>query len=194
MEHYFTHKPASKKKVTQITETVRGNTLTFKTSTSVFAKGKLDYGTRLLIETVKVCPADALLDLGCGYGAIGISLSFFCNLVVLLDINERGCHLTKENININKVSNSYVVCGTPSCLQYPFDVVAMNPPLRAGKKIVFSLIKESKRLLKKEGTLYLVARTRQGAKSIYAFVQDIFDQVEYAALKGGYRVIEGKST
>ncbi len=192
MEHYFTRRPTSVKKVTFIKETLRGRTFTFKTSSSVFSKGKVDYGTRLLIETANVCPEDVLLDMGCGYGPIGISLSFFCRAAVLLDVNVRACHLAKENVGLNRVSNGYVVCGTPLCLQYPFDVVAMNPPIRAGKKVVFSLIEESQRLLKKNGTLYVVARTRQGAKSIYTFVQEIVDQAEYAALKGGYRVIEGK--
>lgn len=192
MEHYFTHDPTSVKKGGIIKETLRGRTFTFKTSSSVFSKDKVDYGTKLLIETATVRPEDVLLDMGCGYGAIGISLSSFCRDAVLLDINERACHLAKENMVLNRVADGYVVCGTPSCLQFPFDAVVMNPPIRAGKRVVFSLIEESKRLLKENGTLYIVARTRQGAKSIYTFVQETFDQTKYAALKGGYRVIEGK--
>ncbi len=192
MEHYFTRKPTSPNSIQIIKDTLKGRVLKFKTSSGVFSKDKIDFGTKILIETVQICPDDGLLDVGCGYGAIGISLSFFCRSVVMADINERACRLAKENVRLNKVSNTYVVCGRLSCLQYLFDVIVTNPPIRAGKKVVFQLIEESKILLKENGKFYLVARTRQGAKSIYSLISEIFSQVEYARLKGGYRVIKAR--
>lgn len=189
MEHYFTRKPTSPEKISMVKSTLRGKNLQFKTSSSVFSKDKIDLGTRILVEAVKIHDKETLLDVGCGYGVIGISLSFFCNTVVLLDINERACQLTKENIRLNKVKNAYVVCGSPECV-HTVDVVAMNPPIRAGKKVVFQLIEESKNCLKNKGRIYVVARTRQGAKSIYSFMDGLFSQTEYASLKGGYRVIK----
>lgn len=191
MEHYFTRRPTSLEKVQIIETRLRGRDLKFKTSSGVFSKDKIDTGTKILTETVETKQEDTLLDLGCGYGVIGISLSFFCYTVVMVDINERACALTLENVRLNNVLNAYTVCGSPSCLRSCFDVVAMNPPLRAGKKVVYQLIEESKKLLKAEGELYVVARTQQGAKSIYSFVSGIFPRAEYAALKGGYRVIKG---
>ncbi len=191
MEHYFTQKPTSPERTSTLTTRLRGRDLIFRTSSSVFSKDKIDSGTRILVETVEINPEDELLDLGCGYGVIGISLSFFCGTAVLLDINVRACTLAGENVALNMAQNTYVVCGAPSCLKCHFDVVAMNPPLRAGKRVVFDLIEESKRLLKEEGRLYVVARTQQGAKSIYSFIDQRFPHAEYAALKGGYRVIEG---
>jgi 16S rRNA (guanine1207-N2)-methyltransferase len=191
MEHYFTGSPTSPAVIKIVEDTVRGRNLRFKTSSGVFSKDKIDNGTRLLAETVHVQSSTTVLDIGCGYGAIGICLSFFCHFTVLIDINERACTLARENIVLNHVRNGYVVRGTPSCLDYTFDVVAMNPPIRAGKKVVFHLIEESRRLLTQNGNLYIVVRTRQGAKSIYSFVQERFSHAEYAALKGGYRVIEG---
>ena len=168
---------------------MRGKKLQFKTSSSVFSKEKIDFGTKVLVEAVDVKADEMLLDVGCGYGVIGISLSFFCDTAVLLDINARACQLSKENIWLNRISNAYVICGSPPCVS-KFEVVAMNPPLRAGKKVVFQLIEESKACLTSEGRMYLVARTRQGAKSIYAFMEELFSSVSYASLKGGYRVIE----
>jgi len=191
MEHYFTRKPTSPERVSVIQSTLRGRLLQFKTSSGVFSKDKIDFGTKILVETVTVNPNEVLLDVGCGYGVIGISLSFFCDSVVLIDINERACQLTRENIWLNKVSNAYVVCGSPVCVRSIFDVVVMNPPIRAGKKVVFQLIEESRTCLNPNGRLYVVARTRQGAKSIYSFMDGLFSQIEYASLKGGYRVIEG---
>ena len=192
MEHYFTRKPVSPDNIQIIKDILKGRVLKFKTSSGVFSKDKIDFGTKILIETVQIHPEDRLLDVGCGYGAIGISLSFFCCSVVMADINERACRLAKENVRLNKVSNTYVVCGRLSCLQCSFDVIVTNPPIRAGKKVVFQLIEESKILLKEDGEFYLVARTRQGAKSIYSFISEIFSQIEYARLKGGYRVIKAK--
>lgn len=191
MEHYFTRKPTSPERVSVIQGTLRRRLLQFKTSSGVFSKDKIDFGTKMLVETVTVNPNEVLLDVGCGYGVIGISLSFFCDSVVLIDINERACQLTKENIWLNKVSNAYVVCGSPACVRSIFDIAVMNPPIRAGKKVVFQLIEESKTCLNPGGRLYVVARTRQGAKSIYSFMDGLFSQTEYASLKGGYRVIEG---
>ncbi|MGD2249958.1 MAG: methyltransferase [Candidatus Methanofastidiosia archaeon] len=191
MEHYFTHEPSAPPQEYTIETVLRGNHLTFFTSTGVFSKRKIDYGTCVLIETVDVNPGDDILDLGCGYGPIGIGLSFFCHNVTLLDINKRACTLAYQNIIKNKVHNAHVICGTPSCVDYPFQVVTMNPPIRAGKDAVHHLIEESHRLLTPAGTLYLVVRTRQGAKSLYTFVKEIFSQAEYAAKQGGYRVIAG---
>jgi 16S rRNA (guanine1207-N2)-methyltransferase len=191
MEHYFTRNPTSPEKILYIEEVLRGRTLQFKTSSGVFSKEKVDTGTKILIEAVTVNPGEVVLDVGCGYGAIGMSLSFFCDSVVLVDINERACILTRENILLNRIPNAYVVCGSPSCVGKSIDVVVMNPPIRAGKKAVFQLIAESKKCLKKEGRLYVVARTRQGAKSIYSYISGLFAEVEYVSLKAGYRVIEG---
>ena len=191
MEHYFTRNPTSPEKILYIRDVLRGKTLQFKTSSGVFSRNKVDKGTKILIEAVTVTPDDIVMDVGCGYGAIGMSLSFFCDSVILIDINERACILTKENIMLNRIPNAYVVCGSPSCVGKSIDVIVMNPPIRAGKKVVFQLIAESKKCLKKGGRLYVVARTRQGAKSIYSYMGGLFPEFEYVSLKGGYRVIEG---
>jgi 16S rRNA (guanine1207-N2)-methyltransferase len=189
MEHYFTRAPTSSEKIHHIHATLRGNPLTFESSSGVFSKNHIDFGSRLLVETVSLQEKDHLLDVGCGYGVLGIALSFHCQYVVLIDINMRACRLTKKNIALNEVPNASVVCCSPHGLHQFCDIAVMNPPIRAGKKVVHDLILSTRRCLNPGGTLYLVARTKQGAKSIFAFIEDHFSSATYAALKGGYRVI-----
>jgi 16S rRNA (guanine1207-N2)-methyltransferase len=93
------------------------------------------------------------------------------------------------NIVLNRRENATVVCGTPSCVKSTFDVIAMNPPIRAGKNEVFRLIAQGKELLRPGGVFYIVARTKQGAKSIFSHLEKEFAHTHYAALKGGYRVM-----
>ena len=194
MEHYFTRTPTSSEEIHHIHATLQGKNLIFESSSGVFSKKRIDFGSRLLAETVHPAPEAYVLDVGCGYGVLGIALSFHCQYAVLLDVNRRACNLARKNSILNKASNVSVVCGTPECIQPFCDVAVMNPPIRAGKKVVFSLILSTKRCLNPGGALYLVARTKQGAKSIFAFTEDHFSSVSYAALKGGYRVIEACGT
>ncbi|MBU7015626.1 MAG: class I SAM-dependent methyltransferase [Theionarchaea archaeon] len=189
MEHYFTHRPTSEEKVNEITERIRGHQLRFKTSRGVFSRQRVDFGTKLLTESVSVSSEDWFLDVGCGYGVIGITLSFLCRYAVLLDVNERACRLARKNILLNERENAGVICGTPTCVRPGFDVIAMNPPIRAGKQAVFNLIAQGKQLLNVGGTMYVVARTKQGAKSIFSYLEEEFPHVVYVALKGGYRVM-----
>ncbi|MBU6998714.1 MAG: class I SAM-dependent methyltransferase [Theionarchaea archaeon] len=189
MEHYFTHSPTSKETLIEITERIRGRQVQFRTSRGVFSRQRVDFGTKLLTESVRIAPGNWLLDVGCGYGVIGITLSFFCQYVVLLDVNERACRLARENAVLNRSENAVVLCGTPSCMKPMFDVVVMNPPIRAGKKAVFTLISQGKQLLNPSGAFYIVARTKQGAKSIFSYLEEEFSHADYVALKGGYRVM-----
>lgn len=192
MEHYFTRKPASSEKIHHIRTELRGRKLIFESSSGVFSKKRIDFGSRILVETVVLKNQDTVLDVGCGYGVCGIALSFSCRYVFLMDINLRACNLTKRNIVLNEVNNASVVCGSPECLRSVCDVAVMNPPIRAGKKIVFDLILSTRRCLNPGGRLYLVARTKQGAKSIFTFMEGHFSRVTYASLQSGYRIIEAR--
>jgi 16S rRNA (guanine1207-N2)-methyltransferase len=190
MEHYFTRKPTSSEEIHHIHTILQGRKLIFESSSGVFSKKRIDFGSRFLVETVRLKNQDKLLDVGCGYGVCGIALSFHCRYAFLIDINLRACYLTKTNIALNGVTNASVVCGSPDCFRSFCDVAVMNPPIRAGKTLVFDLILSTKRCLNPGGRLYLVARTKQGAKSIFVHMEEEFSSVTYASLKGGYRVIE----
>jgi len=190
MEHYFSQRPSTPHRHKRIRCFFFGRSYSFLTDTSVFSSKKIDTGTRLLIESAKPKKKDMLLDLGCGYGVVGIVLSFFCRKVVMVDINERACKLSRTNIKENNVGNAEVICGSLEEVSGRFDMILFNPPIRAGKRVYLPLLEKSSELLFRGGSIHVVARTGQGAKSIFDFMDRFYD-VEYAEKRAGYRVMVG---
>ena len=193
MEHYFSRTPHTPHKINRIHCSFFGRTFSFATDASVFSRKRMDFGTRLLILSSKVEQIDRLLDLGCGYGVVGIVLSSLCAKVVLVDVNERACELAKINVRENHVRNARVICGSLGDVPGAFDAILFNPPIRAGKKVYMPIIEMARGHLSERGRLYVVARTAQGAKSIYTSMCEIYE-AEYVAKKAGYRVIVGTTS
>ena len=191
-EHYFAPKPAAKPKRRQIEAELRGRHFRFFTEAGVFSPERVDPGTRLLAETMEVGEADVALDLGCGYGVLGIAAAALASRgrVYLVEINERAARLARENLALNRISNAEVRegDGLGPVAGLEFDVIAFNPPLRAGNRVVHSLIAQAARALRPGGRFYLVARTRQGAKTLARKLAEIFGRVSEVEKGGGYRV------
>ncbi len=190
-EHYFTKSPSSKSNVRVITALVNGMDYKFATASGVFSKDKVDKGTLLLIESVRVSKTDKILDLGCGYGVIGIVLSKYAGSVVMTDINERAVALAEESAKLNRLDNVQVLqCDLYECVKnLKFDKIICNPPIRAGKSVINKIIELAPEHLTPGGSLYLVAQTKQGAKSIAKKMKEIFGNQEYVKKSGGYRVM-----
>lgn len=190
-EHYFAERPAAKRKRFVIEDILGGRRLSFVSDASVFSKRKVDAGTKLLIRHMQLRPGDVALDLGCGYGPIGIAAAPFAKKVYMTDVNERAVELAEENARRNNVTNVEVRQGDgfEPVKGLTFDAILTNPPIRAGKKVVFRMIEDSKAHLRPGGSLWLVARTAQGAKSIRKKMEEAFGNAEYVAMKGGYRLM-----
>ena len=191
-DHYFTPHPSASGRRRTLTVTLRGHSFRFATAAGVFSRGRVDRGTRLLIEHLEVRPADRLLDLGCGYGVIGIVAGRLAprGRVFLVDTNTVAVELAAENIRINGLTNAVARQGdgfAPVSRQ-TFDVIAFNPPLRAGLPLVYRLIEQAKDRLSPSGRFYLVARTRQGAARLAEKMRHVFGAVDEVAKAGGYRV------
>ncbi|HHV39625.1 MAG TPA: class I SAM-dependent methyltransferase [Tepidimicrobium sp.] len=169
-EHYFTEKPSSERSIKEITVDIRGSSFRFLTDRGVFSRGRLDRGTRLLIDTMNIGKAERILDLGCGYGPIGIVAARLSpeSEVFMVDVNSRACELAAENVRLNRLTNAKVLSGTgfEPVQGIKFDLVLCNPPIRAGKSVVFPLITEAREFIEPGGRLLVVARTKQGSKSI----------------------------
>lgn len=186
---YYEEKPTSPTRPRELTATLRGQRLFFKTQGNVFSPKRVDPGTRLLINECRMKPSWKVLDMGCGYGAVGIAINkaFPHTSVVMVDINERAVQLAKINIKKNAVTASvkkqdgYEGVGM-------FDTVLLNPPQTAGKKVCNRLIKQAKQHILNGGCLQLVARHQKGGKSYATMMQEVFGNVQTLGRQSGYRI------
>lgn len=193
-DHYYSEKPHSELKTEKIHCTIRNHSFVFTTGSGVFSKKSIDFGTRLLIETFAEPSIEGpILDLGCGYGPIGITLAneFDQRSVIMCDINERAVALTKENIAQNNIENAQVIQsdGFSNIKEKNFAVIITNPPIRTGKKMVYGMLEKSKEHLRENGELWLVVQKKQGAPSMISFLETIFSIVEVINRKKGYHIV-----
>ena len=169
MGHYFTNENLESN-IKKYTLKIQNQDFNFNTDNGVFSKGELDYGTYLLIKNIlnKNISGD-VLDLGCGYGPIGIIVGKLLDTnVTMIDVNKRAIHLTKMNIKENKTEN--VEClvseGYEKIANQKYDYIVSNPPIRVGKKILYDLLINARSHLKENGELIIVVRKEQGANSL----------------------------
>lgn len=190
-EHYYTEKPTSKLVTKQITVRINGTELKLTTASSTFSREKIDLGTKILIENAEIKKGATVLDLGCGYGVVGITIAKTVpdTNVVLTDVNQRATQLAQENAKQNNVTvdvrtgDSYEPVAGQT-----FDYILLNPPQTAGRKLCFQLIEQAPAHLSSEGIFYLVARHKKGGAVLEAKMKEIFGNVETVARESGYRV------
>jgi 16S rRNA (guanine1207-N2)-methyltransferase len=192
-EHYFTALPKSDTKLGLIRATLRGNSFEFLTASSVFSKKRVDLGTRLLIETMALPETGAVLDVGCGYGAVGIAAAASNPRlrVVMTDVNVRAVSLSRQNVEKNKVYNAEVRCGY---LYEPveglaFNCVLSNPPVSAGIETVKAIITEAPQVMADKAAFQMVIRSKIGAKTLPSVFNATFGSCAVLARKSGYRVL-----
>jgi len=193
MAHYFTNDENAKSNEKEFQVEVLGNTYKFITDDGVFSKGELDVASRLLIETVHALEMPGtLLDVGCGYGAMGLVLaSTRLDDVHMIDVNLRAIDLAKRNAILNRVNNVNVY--ESFCYDrvgQKFSHVISNPPIRAGKKVVHQMIAESIDYLEDHGTLTIVMGKQHGAASAGKKMEEIFGHVEKIARKKGFWILQ----
>jgi 16S rRNA (guanine1207-N2)-methyltransferase len=192
-EHYFAAAPSSQAKLGLIRTTLRGNSFEFLTASSVFSKKRVDLGTRLLIEAMELPETGAVLDVGCGYGAVGIAAAASNPQlnVVMTDVNARAVRLARKNAQKNKVPNVEVRCGF---LYKPvgditFNCVLSNPPVSAGMETVKAIITQAPRVMADKAAFQMVIRSKIGAKTLPLVFNEVFGNCTVLARKSGYRVL-----
>lgn len=195
MEHYFTNNIDLKSEIRNLKYCYKSVNFEFLSDNGVFSKNKIDFASRLLIETFienNRMDSGSLLDVGCGYGFLGIVASKVLNLdVELIDINKRAIHLCSENIKLNKVNGVAYESNMYECVKNKYEYIITNPPIRAGKDVVLKILKGAKNHLLENGELWFVINKDQGAKSTRKALEELYN-VEVLAKSKGFYVFRAK--
>ena len=194
-DHYYTREPQSASRPAECTFEYRGIPLVFVTDAGVFSRGEVDTGTRLLLDALPEEMHGEILDLGCGWGIIGISIArkWPEARVTLADVNIRALDLSRENAKRNRTE---VICaesdGMAAFEGKTFDAVVTNPPIRAGKQVIYRMFADAEKCLNPGGALYLVIRKQQGAESCIRYLQTLYGRVEKLDKSGGFWVLKAE--
>lgn len=165
----------------------------FTTDNGVFCKENVDYGSYLLIKnTFRQALGNRLLDLGCGWGPVGIIIKRFNPdiEVTAVDVNSRAVQLTNLNAVQNKTLIKACLCTDILTLNLLFDSIILNPPIRAGKVVIYDLYDKAYHTLRENGSLYIVIQKKQGASSSVNKLSELFKNVTVLDREGGYWVIQ----
>lgn len=191
MNHYYTQNPDTPHDIGIIVYEVKGIKLQLTTDSGVFSKKKVDYGSNLLINSLPPASGN-VLDIGCGYGVIGISLAKLNpgSYVTMIDINERAVDLAEKNIKLNKVTNAKAMQSDGfSSVTDKFDMIVSNPPIRAGKKVIYPIFENSINYLNPGGAIFIVIQKKQGANSAFSKLEEIYGNCDVINKSGGYWII-----
>lgn len=188
MEHYFTNNNDLKSELRDIKYTLGEYNFMFKSDNGVFSKNEIDYGSEFLVKTFLKSNkkhVNNLLDVGCGYGFIGVTLGKIFNAkVTMIDVNKRALHLAKMNVDINKVNGDCLLSDIYENVVNNYDLIISNPPIRAGKEVVLNILIGGLERLNKDGELWFVIRKNQGAESIKKRICELANCEVIAKSKG----------
>ena len=178
-EHYYTHDPQSASEERVFSLDFAGENYRFVSDNGVFSKGRLDEGTRILLEAAGEVRGD-VLDLGCGWGPVGVILGRRCPdaRILMSDVNARALGLAEKNLQLNGVKNARAAESDGFAnIDGLFDCILTNPPIRAGKQLIYRMFDEALSHLKPGGSLYIVIRRQQGAESALKYLQKAHAEV-----------------
>ena len=197
-EHYYSNMPQTDSKPRQWKFTLLGNTFMFETDTGVFSKSEVDFGSRVLIDAFEMPDViGEILDVGCGYGPIGLSIAKVNpkREVLMVDINTRAVALSQKNAQLNGIQNVRIFESdglSAISTETKAAAILTNPPIRAGKDTVFKFYDGAYELLVEDGELWVVIQKKQGAPSTVSHLEGMFSEVDVVEKKKGYWIIRAK--
>ena len=173
----------------------KGQNLKYTTDDGVFSKKYIDYGSFVMLNNFEPNSLEyPILDMGAGYGALGITISkLYQKEVHMCEINSRAYDLINKNIKINKAENIYAYHSDlyenlPTELK--FSSVVTNPPIRAGKNVVFAIYDGAYERLVDGGELWVVIQKKQGAPSSKTHLEELFGNCEIVDKDKGYYILK----
>lgn len=198
MEHYFISKEHSKTDYFNFSWQFLGKDFTFKSCDDVFSKDQVDYGTYVLLKTIvqNVEISGKILDIGCGYGVIAIVLDKMFNNAkfCLTDVNQTAIELSTENAKLNNSKNIYSIklSNAYENIDETFDFIVSNPPIKAGKNVLYNIILGAYEKLNQNGQLIFVIKKKFGEDSLKKELSKIFKSVEVLERDSGYYILLAK--
>ena len=193
MSHYFQDDPNLASNIKEISFEINGITMKLLTDNGVFSKNNVDEGSYAFLKVL--LPLDLgnrILDLGCGYGTIGLTLAKAHEQarITLADVNPRAVALCKRNAELLKLSPRVTILQSDiyEKIEGPYDSIVVNPPIRAGKAVTYRMYEEAKQYLIDGGSLYIVIRKAQGAPSASKYIESIFGNITLLKRDKGYYI------
>ena len=187
---YYAENPDAAHDIHELRVELLGQKMTFLTDAGVFSKKMVDFGSQLLLKCLEVDEGETVLDVGCGYGPLGLSLAKAYGVqATMVDINNRALDLARQNAERNKVEATIFQSNIYEQVEGKFDHVISNPPIRAGKQVVHEIIEKSKDFLEIGGDLTIVIQKKQGAPSAKSKMEDVFGNCEIVKKDKGYYIL-----
>ncbi|MCY7096783.1 class I SAM-dependent methyltransferase [Streptococcus oralis] len=188
---YYAENPDAAHDIHDLRVELLGHKLTFLTDAGVFSKKMIDFGSQLLLKCLEVEKGERVLDVGCGYGPLGISLvKAYGVQATMVDINSRALDLARKNAERNQVSATIFQSNIYEQVEGKFDHVISNPPIRAGKQVVHEIIEKSMDFLEDDGDLTIVIQKKQGAPSAKSKMEEVFGNCEIIKKDKGYYILK----
>jgi 16S rRNA (guanine1207-N2)-methyltransferase len=195
MSYYFDKDPTMECQVREIKFSLFGREYKYYTDNGVFSKSRIDEGSYIFLKILlPLHLTGRILDLGCGYGPIGLTIALNSNeaRVDLADVNSRALALaSKSSARLNLTNR--VTCLQSDIyekIEGPYDSIVVNPPIRAGKVVINQMFAGAKQYLIDGGSLYVVIRRKQGAESALKYIETVFENVSVLHKEKGYWIIK----
>ena len=187
---YYAENPDAAHDIHELRVDLLGENMTFLTDAGVFSKKMVDFGSQLLLKCLEVNQGETVLDVGCGYGPLCLSLAKAYGVqAIMVDINNRALDLARQNAERNKVEATIFQSNIYEQVEGTFDHVISNPPIRAGKQVVHEIIEKSKAFLETGGDLTIVIQKKQGAPSAKSKMEEVFGNCEIVKKDKGYYIL-----